>query len=224
MSFRTDLGISLEPRFHPYWSWICIKGLGTHRFIVCWCFFETFTVKVNRSPRVVARRVRLTAWQIVSAVQSLDQLGRGGGRGRRGWGGAWQKIQQRSSSSLFCERPWWAVLAQAGTSILRRCPSSIFLLTTTLPTLQGGLKDGFGETVVARDMLGPCEFLSLDSHQKSFLRVHKVVDLTPHSVFGLVLQVGDAKKFPQALGFKSLEILSPVNGESHIRVKCQSTN
>ena len=30
-------------------------------------------------------------------------------------------------------------------------------------------------------------------------------DLAPHPVVGLVLQVGDAKKFPQALGFESLD-------------------
>ena len=32
-------------------------------------------------------------------------------------------------------------------------------------TLQGALKDGFGEVVVARDMPEPCEFPSLDSYQ-----------------------------------------------------------
>ena len=51
----------------------------------------------------------------------------------------------------------------------------------------------------------PCKFLSLESRQKRFLWTHKGVDLTPHPVVGLVLQVGDAQKFPQALGFKSLD-------------------
>ena len=37
----------------------------------------------------------------------------------------WQTIQQRSSSSLFCRRPLWAVLAWAGMSTLWCCPSSI---------------------------------------------------------------------------------------------------
>ena len=31
------------------------------------------------------------------------------------------------------------------------------------------------------------------------------LSLAPHPVVGLVLQVGDAKKFPQALGFQSLD-------------------
>ena len=33
----------------------------------------------------------------------------------------------------------------------------------------------------------------------------KEVDLVPHPVVGLVLQVGDTEKFPQALGFESLD-------------------
>ena len=32
------------------------------------------------------------------------------------------------------------------------------------------------------------------------------VDLAPHPVFGLVLEVGDAEKFPQALCFESLDL------------------
>ena len=35
------------------------------------------------------------------------------------------------------------------------------LLTTASPTLQGVLKDGFGEAVVACDMPEPCKFPSL---------------------------------------------------------------
>ena len=35
------------------------------------------------------------------------------------------------------------------------------LLTMASPTLQGALKDDFGETVVACDMPEPCKFLSL---------------------------------------------------------------
>ena len=56
------------------------------------------------------------------------------------------------------------------------------------------MKDGFGEAVVACDMLKPCKFLSLDS-------CHKEVDFAPHSVIGLMLQVGDAEKFPRAYWF-----------------------
>ena len=50
----------------------------------------------------------------------------------------------------------------------------------------------------------PCKLASLDSCQKRFLRTHKGVDLAPHPVVGLALQVGNAEKFPQALGFESL--------------------
>ena len=73
-----------------------------------------------------------------------------------------------------------------------------------LPTLQGALKSGFGETVVACDMPEPCKFLSLDSCQKKFLWTHKEVDFAPHPVFGLVLWVEDAEKFRHALGFGNL--------------------
>ena len=37
------------------------------------------------------------------------------------------------------------------------------------------------------------------------------VDLSPHPVTGLVLQVGDAEKFPLALGFESLGHLFSVS-------------
>ena len=40
--------------------------------------------------------------------------------------------------------------------------------------------------------------------QKRFLWTNKEVDLAPHPVVSLVLQVGDAEKFPQALGFEGL--------------------
>ena len=55
------------------------------------------------------------------------------------------------------------------------------------------------------DMPKACKFLSLDSCQKRFLCTHKEADLAPHPVIGLVLQVGNTEKFPQALGFKSLD-------------------
>ena len=45
-----------------------------------------------------------------------------------------------------------------------------------------------------------CKFPSLDSCQRRFLWTHKEVDLAPHPVVVLVLQVGDAEKFPHALG------------------------
>ena len=70
----------------------------------------------------------------------------------------------------------------------------------SITTLQGALKDGSGEAVVVCDMPEPCKFLSLDSCQKRFLWTHKAVALALQPVIGLALQVGDADKFPPALG------------------------
>ena len=72
------------------------------------------------------------------------------------------------------------------------------------PPSRGALKDGFGEAVVACDVHEPCKFPSVASCQKRFPWTPTIVDLAPHPVGGLLLQVGDAEKFPQALGFKSL--------------------
>ena len=55
-------------------------------------------------------------------------------------------------------------------------------------------------------MLEPCNFPSLQSCQKRFLRAHKEVDLAPHSVVGLVFQAGDTEKFPLALRLESLDL------------------
>ena len=77
------------------------------------------------------------------------------------------------------------------------------LPTRAAPTLQGAMKDGFGEAVVACDRPEPCKFPSLDSCQKRFLWTHKEVDLAPHPVVGLVLQAGNTTKFPYALGFEN---------------------
>ena len=73
------------------------------------------------------------------------------------------------------------------------------------PTLQGALKNDFGEAVVACSMPELCKFPSLDSCQKRFMWTHKRVYLAPHPAVSLVLQVGDAEKFPQALGFGGLD-------------------
>ena len=70
------------------------------------------------------------------------------------------------------------------------------LLIPALYTLQGALKDSFGEAVVAYDLPEPCKFLSLDGCQKRFLWSLKEVDLALHPVTGFVLQVRDAEKFP----------------------------
>ena len=56
----------------------------------------------------------------------------------------------------------------------------------------------------------PREFPSLDSCQMRFLWAHKEVDLALHPVSG-VLKVGDAEKFPQPLGLKSLDLFLRVN-------------
>ena len=58
---------------------------------------------------------------------------------------------------------------------------------------------------MACEMPEPCKFPSLDSCQKKFLWTYEEVDLVPHPVVGLVLQVGDAEKFPLTLGFESLD-------------------
>ena len=79
-------------------------------------------------------------------------------------------------------------------------------MTTALPTLQGVLKDGFEEDVMACDTPEPCKVPSFDSRRKKrFLWTHMEVDLVPHLVVGLVLQVGDTEKFPHAIGFESLD-------------------
>ena len=49
---------------------------------------------------------------------------------------------------------------------------------------------------MACDIPEPCKFPSLDSCKKSFLWTHKEV--------GLELEVEDAEKFPDVLGFESL--------------------
>ena len=71
-----------------------------------------------------------------------------------------------------------------------------------------------GEAVVACDMPKPCKIPSLGSCQKRFAWTHKGVDLAPHPVVGFVLQAGDAEKFPQALGFESLDPFFRVNKQS----------
>ena len=79
------------------------------------------------------------------------------------------------------------------------------LSTTASPSLQDALKDGLGEAIMACDMSETCKFPSLGGCQKRFLWTHKRAVLAPHPVVGLVLQVGDAEKFPQALGFEGLD-------------------
>ena len=57
-------------------------------------------------------------------------------------------------------------MSSSGTYAVR----PIFSLPTTpSPTLQGTLKDSFGEAVAACDMPEPCKFPSLDSGQKRLI-------------------------------------------------------
>ena len=116
-----------------------------------------------------------------SSVQSLDQLS-SGGHDRR---------VSRDSLPVFsagglCEQFWH----KQGCHLFDVVHPAFPLPTTASPTLQGALKDGFGETVLACDMLEPCKFLSLDSCQKRFPWIHKEVGLAPHPVIGHVLQAG----------------------------------
>ena len=64
---------------------------------------------------------------------------------------------------------------------------------------------------MACDMPGPRKPPTRDSRQKRFLWTDKEVDLAPHPVVGLVLQVGDVEKFLQAFGFQSLDLFFRVS-------------
>ena len=77
---------------------------------------------------------------------------------------------------------------------------------------------------MACDMPDPHEFPSLDSCQKRFLWAHKEVDPASHPVAGLVLQVGDAEKFPQALGLESQDAFpsAPQWGAADAEIKVPS--
>ena len=66
---------------------------------------------------------------------------------------------------------------------------------------------------MACDMPKPYKFPFLDSCKKRFLQTHNEVHLALHPVVGLVLRVGDAGKFPQALGFESLDPFFRVSKE-----------
>ena len=52
---------------------------------------------------------------------------------------------------------------------------------------------------MACDMPEPCKIPSLGSCRKRFLWALIEVDLAPHLVVDLVLQIGNAEKFPLAL-------------------------
>ena len=58
--------------------------------------------------------------------------------------------------------------------------------------------------------------VKLQDLSKNYLWAHKELDLAPHPVAVLVLQVGDAKKFPPVLGFDSLDLFSESACRVHI--------
>ena len=84
------------------------------------------------------------------------------------------------------------------------CPCSISLPATASPSLHGALKEGFREAVVARDMPEPYTYPPRGTCQERLLWTHKEFEVALHPVVGLELRVGDAEKFPQALGLESL--------------------
>ena len=88
--------------------------------------------------------------------------------------------------------------------------------TMVSPTLQGALKDGFIKAVVARGMPASCEFPSLDSCLKGFLWAHKILDLAPHPVVGLVFQLGDSEKFSPEFEVESLDLVSKSPRRVHV--------
>ena len=106
-------------------------------------------------------------------------------------------MRDDSAEILFQSFPQEALVSSSG--IGQGCPLFDVVHPALSPTLQGTLKDGFRDSPAACDMLEPCNFPSLESCQKRFLWTHKEADLAPHPVVGLVLLVGDAEKFPQAV-------------------------
>ena len=128
-----------------------------------------------------------------SSVQSLYRLVVGGHEGRF----------SRNPIPVFpargpCEHSWHGQTCPPCDVVHPEFP----LPTTASPTLHGAMRDGFGEAVVVCGMSEPCKFPSLDSCQKRILWTHKEADPVPLPVVGLVLQVGNEEKFPQALGFR----------------------
>ena len=50
------------------------------------------------------------------------------------------------------------------------------------------------------------------------METHKEVDLAPHLVVGLVLQVGETEKRPQTLGFESMDPFFRVSKQGPVHV------
>ena len=102
------------------------------------------------SPLASSKRVKV----VISSVRSLGRWGRRG-----------DTRDDSGDCSLFLQE---ALVSSSG--IGQRCPlfdvvhPTFPLLTMALPTLQGALKDGFGEAGVACDVPEPCKFPPLDIH------------------------------------------------------------
>ena len=132
-----------------------------------------------------------------SSVQSLDRLGR-----RR-------DTKDASAEILFRSFLQEALVSSSGMGrnvhSLMLSTSAFPLPTTVSPTLQSALKYGFEEAVFVCDMPNRCKSPSHDSCQNRFLWTYRGTDLATHQVIVLVIQVRDAEKFPQALGFEGLD-------------------
>ena len=84
----------------------------------------------------------------------------------------------RDSLPLFPARGRWEHFwHRQGYALFDVVHPAFPLPTTASPTLQGALKDGFGEAVMACYMPEPCKFPSLDSCQKRFMWTYKGVDV-----------------------------------------------
>ena len=136
---------------------------------------------------------------LFSSVPSLDPLGSQGGGGERE-GQLSRDAHQLFSSGGPCEQSWHV----QGCPLFDVVHLAFPLPTTVSPTLQGALKDGFGEAAVVCNVPKPCQFLFLDSYRKKFLWIHNEADLAPHQVIGLVIQVGDTENFCMHLVLKAL--------------------
>ena len=106
-------------------------------------------------------------------------------------------MTDQSSAGGHCEQFWHG----QGCPLFDVIHPAFLLPTTASVIIQGALKDGFGEAVVACDIPKAC----LNSCQKRFLWTNNGVDSPPRPVVGLVLQVEDAEKFPQTLGIDTLD-------------------
>ena len=133
-----------------------------------------------------------------SSVQPLDRLGPCGGH----WDDSAQILFHCFLSAGGHSDQFWH---GQGCPLFDVVHSAFPLPPTASSSLQGVLKDGFGEAVVVCDMPEPCKFPPFNIRQKRFLWTHTEVDLAPHPVVGLVPQVENARKFFQALDFENLD-------------------